>query len=60
MAPVSLEDMFRENKTPVQGFVATGFEKVVALCQKEYLRILVNSFRVFFVTGFKTIVKLLR
>ena len=28
MPPADLEDMFRENKTPVKGFVTTGFEKV--------------------------------
>ena len=31
MPPVGLEDMFTENKTPVEGFVAAGFEKVVGL-----------------------------
>jgi len=38
MAPVSLEDMFRENKTPVQGFVATGFEKVKEVFQSQFQR----------------------
>ena len=29
MPPVSLEDMFSENKTQVEGSVAAGFEKVL-------------------------------
>ena len=51
MPPVNLEDMFRENETPVEGFVDTGFEKVCFL--------LIKASKSFFYQGFKKVVGLI-